>query len=190
MSPWWPLLGYYPDTLPILSSNHNAFEDRTSSALQWLDQMVGIRLVTPDSKVHGVNTGPIWGRQDPGGPHVGPMNFAIWDHNNGHQVLNRYQQKRITTNLPRSLYNYTRLNINVTVEQIKFMLWTDCTLWNIVSNKFLFNIFRNSWHISSNTMKTSTPFIICQHLRRSKVFKGVNQMVIAKGSYELCFTVY
>ena len=25
------------------------------------------------------NMGPIWGRQDPGGPHVGPMNFAIWD---------------------------------------------------------------------------------------------------------------
>ena len=23
--------------------------------------------------------GPIWGRQDPGGPHVGPMHFAIWD---------------------------------------------------------------------------------------------------------------
>ena len=22
--------------------------------------------------------GPIWGRQDPGGPHVGPMNHAIW----------------------------------------------------------------------------------------------------------------
>ena len=22
--------------------------------------------------------GPIWGRQDPGGPHVGPMNFGIW----------------------------------------------------------------------------------------------------------------
>ena len=21
---------------------------------------------------------PIWGRQDPGGPHVGPMNFDIW----------------------------------------------------------------------------------------------------------------
>ena len=31
----------------------------------------------PDSKVHGANMGPIWGRQDPGGPHVGPMNFAI-----------------------------------------------------------------------------------------------------------------
>ena len=33
----------------------------------------------PDSKVHGANVGPIWGRQDPGGPHVGPMNLAIWD---------------------------------------------------------------------------------------------------------------
>ena len=35
----------------------------------------------PDSKVHGANMWPIsiWGRQDPGGPHVGPINFAIWD---------------------------------------------------------------------------------------------------------------
>ena len=32
----------------------------------------------PDSKVDRANMGPIWGRQDPGGPHVGPMNFAIW----------------------------------------------------------------------------------------------------------------
>ena len=31
----------------------------------------------PDSKVHGAHMGPIWGQQDPGGPHVGPMNFAI-----------------------------------------------------------------------------------------------------------------
>ena len=31
----------------------------------------------PDSKVHGTNMGPIWGQQDPDGPHVGPMNFAI-----------------------------------------------------------------------------------------------------------------
>ena len=33
----------------------------------------------PDSTVHGANMGPIWGRQDPGGPQVGPMNFVIWD---------------------------------------------------------------------------------------------------------------
>ena len=34
--------------------------------------------IHPDSKVHGANMGPIWGRQDPGGLHVGPMNFVIW----------------------------------------------------------------------------------------------------------------
>ena len=39
--------------------------------------------ITPYSKVHGADMGPIWGRQDPGGPHVGPMNFAIWDHLSG-----------------------------------------------------------------------------------------------------------
>ena len=38
----------------------------------------GISEYFPDSKIHGANMGPIWGRQDPGGPHVGPMNFAIW----------------------------------------------------------------------------------------------------------------
>ena len=34
--------------------------------------------ITPDSKTHGAHMGPIRGRQDPGGPHVGPMNLAIW----------------------------------------------------------------------------------------------------------------
>ena len=36
-------------------------------------------LIQPDSKVHGSHMEPIWGRQEPGGHHVGPMNFAIWD---------------------------------------------------------------------------------------------------------------
>ena len=36
------------------------------------------RKSTLDSKVHEANMGPNWGRQDPGGPHVGPMNLAIW----------------------------------------------------------------------------------------------------------------
>ena len=30
----------------------------------------------PDSKAHGANMGPTWGLQDPGVPHVGPMNFC------------------------------------------------------------------------------------------------------------------
>ena len=46
----------------------------------------------PDNKVHGVNMGPIWGRQDPGGPHVGPMNFDIrvgWLKNPGGPLIDR-----------------------------------------------------------------------------------------------------
>ena len=40
----------------------------------------------PDSKVHGAIMGPIWGPQDPGMPHVGPRNLAIWGgvRNQGH----------------------------------------------------------------------------------------------------------
>ena len=34
---------------------------------------------TPDSKDHGAYMRPTWGQQDPGGPHVGPMNLAIRD---------------------------------------------------------------------------------------------------------------
>ena len=33
----------------------------------------------PDNKVHGANMGHTGGRQDPGGPHVGHVNLAIWD---------------------------------------------------------------------------------------------------------------
>ena len=33
--------------------------------------------------------GPIWGRQGPVGPHVGPMNFAIW------VCLPQYQRREI-----------------------------------------------------------------------------------------------
>ena len=45
-------------------------------------------LLIPDSKDHGANMGPIWGRQDPGGPHVGPMNLAISDDNLYFDTLN------------------------------------------------------------------------------------------------------
>ena len=36
-------------------------------------------VIIPDSKVHGAIMRPIWGLQDPGGPHVCPIDFAIWD---------------------------------------------------------------------------------------------------------------
>ena len=32
----------------------------------------------PDSKIYGAKMGPTWGRQVPGGPYIGHVNFAIW----------------------------------------------------------------------------------------------------------------
>ena len=51
------------------------FNDRNSETY-YLEHSISN---TPDSRVHVAHMGPIWGRQDAGGPHVGPMNFAIWD---------------------------------------------------------------------------------------------------------------
>ena len=50
----------------------------------------------PHSKFHGANMWPIWGRQDPGGPHVGPMNFAIW----ARFIYNETQVNWVVTNKP------------------------------------------------------------------------------------------
>ena len=51
----------------------------SSAALMWRLETELAQRSTPDSKVRGANMGPIWDRQGPGGPHVGPMNFAICD---------------------------------------------------------------------------------------------------------------
>ena len=50
----------------------------TSNRAITLGNMGKISRTYHDNKVHGANMGPIWGRQDPGGPHVDPTNFAIW----------------------------------------------------------------------------------------------------------------
>ena len=54
------------------------YEADVFRALVWLSPCVIDYWILLDSKVHGANMGPIWGRQDRGGPHVGPINVAIW----------------------------------------------------------------------------------------------------------------
>ena len=52
---------------------------KNTSIILWLKVGYSEKWPKPftDSKIHGVNMGPIWGRQVPGGPHVSPMNLAI-----------------------------------------------------------------------------------------------------------------
>ena len=47
-------------------------------------------MLNPESKVHGANVGSTWGRQDPGGLHVGHMNFAIWEEFNSDLCISNY----------------------------------------------------------------------------------------------------
>ena len=68
-----------PFTLILIEGNKNT-SSFLKKKLRWHWSMKCFHMDDniPDSKVHGANMGSIWGRQDPGGPHVGPMSFAIW----------------------------------------------------------------------------------------------------------------
>ena len=44
----------------------------------FVDKGAGGWITTLIARFMGPIWGPTWGRQDPGGPHVGPMNVAIW----------------------------------------------------------------------------------------------------------------
>ena len=83
------LMACRPFGAKFIQTNDNMTlgSEKFSNALQWriwrLDhraiRMLVEKLINPDSKVRGAHMGPIWGRQDPGGTHVGPMNFVIWE---------------------------------------------------------------------------------------------------------------
>ena len=59
-------------------SNSTSLGNSTAIKVEWLQSYTKS---FPDNKIHGTSMGPIWGRQDPAGPHVGPTNLAIWDCN-------------------------------------------------------------------------------------------------------------
>ena len=65
--------------------------------------------IYPDSKVHGANMGPIWGWQYPGGPHIGPINFAIW-------VMS-------STEWPFILFSYCCLNVAAEYDHLECVFY-------------------------------------------------------------------
>ena len=72
---------YHPPELLVVTIDSSSFWSFPISPYWWWNQNIPEQPVWyqscyPDSKVHGANMGPIWGWQDPGGPHVGPMNFG------------------------------------------------------------------------------------------------------------------
>ena len=49
----------------------------------------------PDSKVHGANMGPTWVLLASDGPHVVPMNIAIWDNISYFTSFNYFRAQQI-----------------------------------------------------------------------------------------------
>ena len=56
----------------------------------------------PDSKVHGANMGPIWGRQDPGGPHVAHESCYLG--NSCNASINKERLPMYSCTFPRTLF--------------------------------------------------------------------------------------
>ena len=79
MSVKYMLLWYLPNVwLGLISRTTSWISWPRNFVMQWEEM-----LRYPDSKVHGANMGPTWVLSAPDGPHIGPMNFAIWDQDLG-----------------------------------------------------------------------------------------------------------
>ena len=59
--------------------------------------------------------GPIWGWWDPGGPHVGPMNFAIWDIFPQEGIFSKCQQSHLVITTPKGTVTETSPHYTATV---------------------------------------------------------------------------
>ena len=59
-------------------NKHIFFQQNDLNENQLESVMLVCSWLYPDSKVHGANMGPTWVLSAPDGPHVCPMNLAIW----------------------------------------------------------------------------------------------------------------
>ena len=85
---------------------------------------------TPHSKVHGANMGPILGGHNPVGPHVGPMDLAIWDTFKYSLI---YQQRHAMQNADLSYLNLESWHLlgNLPIKNAMWdeeFLFTSCSL--------------------------------------------------------------
>ena len=79
----------------------------------------------PDSKIHGANMGATWGRQDPGGPHVGPMNLAIRELISCAKNFSSIMKCLRWNQIPHHLRNMTSKNLKTNWNHVNFNL-TKC----------------------------------------------------------------
>ena len=83
----------------------------------------------PASKVYGANIGPTWGREDPGGPHVGSVNFVIWVLMPSHWRQASMQRRSLFQHLIFPLRtNYKRVWKQWSFCQVIFEIFSPCDI--------------------------------------------------------------
>ena len=110
--------------------------------LSW--SVLATETTAPGSKVHVPNMGPIWGREDPGGPHVGPIHLAIW----GILVVWNdmiMSSGNVAINM-QTLYCYKTFNVRV----------------SLLGNSYAYNL-HNTYHMTYTLMSPKGFLLI--HLR-------------------------
>ena len=108
----------------------------------------------PDTKAHGANMGPIWGRQNPGGPHVGPMNFAIWDRYRPYVTCKQTSYQRFYKKIKQLSVDTTTTNSVINEMQSMF---TECcpVLITLVNGNF-----NKNWDNSKPSTNRQDPAVI------------------------------
>ena len=77
-----PVLSMSLDRIINVCANFHVIWNRKLITAQWATEKNSCFIFSFHFKVHGDNMGSIWGWQDPGGPHVGLINFAICTYKN------------------------------------------------------------------------------------------------------------
>ena len=121
---------YIMNCLPVLPSHQRQSKLPCEirlflSSAGWISTTHNIFMSIPDSKVHGANMGPIWGRQDPDGPHAGPMNFVIWVDNVWYKYIFSFHQNNSTCTaiqIPKQVKH-------IWCTQLSYLIPTD--IWNL-----------------------------------------------------------
>ena len=137
----WKQMGNRPSVLKFVTRKLIVFITFTRVDLYSHQNLLSISFTSPlkmmhnpDSKVPGANMGPIWGRQDRGGPHVGPMNFAIWE-------------LTYMVSCPLGWLRYSLVRICVFFSPILIIL-------GLISTRFRFNVL-GSWYRLESPKLTS-----------------------------------
>ena len=118
-----------------------------------------------DSKVDGANMGPTWGRQDPGGPHVCPINLATWVVTQGHIIHSQVKPSYLT-----------RFTLNYSTGQQDIWLRTQCTGLGSAGASLIFAKGKEKHMLS----------VICVNIVLSIVLSSIQSPAITGTKYMYC----